>query len=332
MNARPTSRTGFTLAELLVSLGIVGLLVSLLLPGIQNSRAQARQAQCANNLRGLAAAAMNYESVHGGLPRTSSSGGDDGISDSPHRHLMAFLDESVARQIDFDDHTPPLTNPDARIIMNSPDNERLRERQLPFLVCPSDDAPPGSTNYRANVGASVQVLRFRPPGSGEELAQSGAFVFGRQVSLAEFRDGQSNTALFSERVVGDRQADRYTPFRDLFAPPGPIFITTDAALHACRSLASSDPPATYSWMGTSWLIGGHLHTWYNHVAGPNSRIPDCANGGGRLINDGGRGIFSARSLHAGGVNVAFADGAVRFVSQQIDLSVWRSLGTRAAGD
>lgn len=40
----------------------------------------------------------------------------------------------------------------------------------------------------------------------------------------------------------------------------------------------------------------------------------------------------ATSLHDGGVNVLMADGAVRFVSEAIDLGVWRALGSRSDGD
>jgi len=41
---------------------------------------------------------------------------------------------------------------------------------------------------------------------------------------------------------------------------------------------------------------------------------------------------AARSLHSGGVNAALADGSVRFVSNNIDLTTWRAMGTRANGE
>jgi prepilin-type processing-associated H-X9-DG protein len=40
----------------------------------------------------------------------------------------------------------------------------------------------------------------------------------------------------------------------------------------------------------------------------------------------------ARSRHTGGVNVALADGSVRFVADGIDLTTWRAMGTRANGE
>ena len=64
-------------------------------------------------------------------------------------------------------------------------------------------------------------------------------------------------------------------------------------------------------------------TLYNHVLSPNSTIPDCYTG---------HGPKTARSLHPGGVNVLFADGSVYFVSNTIDLGLWRSLGTMDGND
>ena len=77
-------------------------------------------------------------------------------------------------------------------------------------------------------------------------------------------------------------------------------------------------------MGHWWLYAGYDNTFYNHVTVPNSSIPDCGTEMG--------GLVTSRSWHRGGVNVSMADGQSRFVDEDVDLRVWRALGTRAGGE
>jgi prepilin-type processing-associated H-X9-DG protein len=71
-------------------------------------------------------------------------------------------------------------------------------------------------------------------------------------------------------------------------------------------------------------MADHSQTDYSHIFSPNSRIPDCYDSWDVTLAEG---ACSARSEHPGAVNVAFGDGSVRFVGQEIDLKVWRALGT-----
>lgn len=313
---------GATIVELLTAIGIISLLGAVLLPAVQQVRERARTTSCTNHLRQLITAVHSHETVHQRFPRGDEIWVDEQgrlhPSISIHVHLLPFIERmDLYDRFDFRDLSALNGEPPTTL---STANTALFHEHVALFVCPSDDAQAGSTNYRSCMGPdpAPSILNDGP----------GPFVVGRDLGPADFRDGLSQTAMLSERVVGDYDVQTHDPWRDVFlVSPPPAYDDRDAWIERCAAgLPVAPLVASHSFLGFAWFRGGPRHTSYNHVLTPNSTIPDCAASG--PYPDGGPGIYSARSQHPGGVNVALADGSVRFIHEGIEIEIWAAIGTR----
>jgi prepilin-type processing-associated H-X9-DG protein len=206
-------------------------------------------------------------------------------------------------------------------------NGELLNTTVPVFVCPSDGVAARGVSYRGCLGTSPGVHSTIPE-TEPDAAKTGVFVRFDGRALAAIKDGLSQTALFSERLVGDADGSTLTASRDIadmsrIPPRAWNFLRPSDVVRGCRLVTRSDLPH-WSHAGSTWLLGGHTQTLYNHILPPNATIPDC---GYASLGGAFQGAVSARSYHDGGVNVVFADGAARFVSENVDLSVWRALGS-----
>lgn len=251
-------------------------------------------------------------------------------SRSPHQQLLPFLDQAALyAKLDFNDMSINAPGMSPSFVTSA--HRELVSVRVPILLCPSDRDRPGATNYRANMGYGPGVFGPDSPGIIPFAGNvAGAFVHGRSVPIGEFQDGASNTVLFSEKLVGDGDQQRYTPWTDFFFFETGDILSADDAVRACSSLVTSNPHHA-SYAGWTWVFGGWNSTWYNHILTPNSSIPDCSAGGNGMAG-GGSGAYAARSFHRGGVNVSIADGAARLISESIDLTIWRAMSTRDGGE
>lgn len=323
---------GVTLVELLVVIGVVGVLAGLLIPAVQSAREAARRDLCVGNQRNLIQACYSFETVHGGFPtgqymehpfppgqpRSHSSF-------SVHCSLLPYLEQvDLHNSINFSLYSGvPTSRP--------VENRTAAAFVVGVFLCPSDSPPADSslaaTSYRGchGVGESYQV------GSSIVSEYDGIFYSsdrgtGRGLPLAKIRDGLANTIAFSEKIIGSGLGGTYHPHRDWVHISNDVL---DLGLENWRAICAGERPSDLLQPrldgGATWLSPLVYYTNFLVSTPPNYSIPDC----GRADHGG---IFAARSYHPSGVTVAMADGSVRFVRSSIDGAVWRGAGTRAGGE
>lgn len=317
-------KSGATITELLIAVAIAGLLLSLLAPAIQAARETSRRMHCAHHLRQLGLAMAAYETAFQVLPPStvpvvSNRSRHDPVQTlSAHARLLPFLDQKpLFDQIDTSETgAGSIFEP-----VSSDHNPALLSRRVVSFECPSDSLPAGAVSYRLCTGSA--------PGWPSRSIRG--LIRGRRDQ--EFVDGRSQTVLFSERLVGDRDPSAYTPWRDTAFVRAINILDPDEMSAICRRTVTPTNDH-WSWGGGSWLFSGYGNTWYNHVHTPNSPFPDCVGNSqaSRIFGFGQNGAHTARSFHRGGVNVVFADGSSRMMSGSIDINLWRALGTEAGDE
>ena len=349
-------RRGFTLVELLVVIAIIGVLVGLLLPAVQSAREAARRMQCTNNLKQIGLGLHNYESTFKKFPPGRMSPYFGNFAGSPtsicwtgaisvQTHIMPYMEMGNAfNQFDFANsrwREPPLGAP------NCPQNRTVVNYRLPNFICPSEGKDPGSVpvnNYRYSFGSTFCVSSAWTDANGNQEpwttncsrevngAAAGMFTEGSR-RVGEITDGLSNTAAFSERIVGDNDANRITAGDFRRTVPQDPSQTTATILASCTSTATTGSHTSDMGLGPgAWTYGHQYRTIYNHLFTPNSKIFDCSTNVSAVDGNNEGAIITARSYHTGVVNMLLADSAVRTVSDSIDLATWRSLGTRGGGE
>jgi prepilin-type N-terminal cleavage/methylation domain-containing protein len=286
-------RPAFSLLELLVVMGIIGVAIGLALPAIQKAREAAARSACSNNLRQVGLAFHAADAANGRMPPgigsypSSSSGSPSGTA---YFHVLPYLEQQAL----YDEAHVGGTW--------AASNNGVYARPLQALRCPSDPTAGdgvaqdnfgndwGGAAYAGNAQVFCQVYpdgRFKDPYGNPSL------------STAFFRDGTSKTILFAEKYVRCRNFD---------FPEGGSFWAYWITGYAVQPL---HPAFAISWTPNSY--------------GPNSLFqvrppPDNCD------------PTRASTAHPSGIMVLMADGGVRAVSPRISGDVWWAACTPAGGE
>lgn len=306
------------------------MLVVLLLPAVQAARESARRTQCKNNLRQLGLATSNYESARGHLPPSAEvnlsviSTGNNG-SWGVHGRILPYLEEaSLYSQVSLDvawDYQAAIDG-----------------LQISIYQCPSDDGAermrdPGkgrarlfATTYGFNFGT---WFVFDPE---TRRGGDGLFYPDSNLRIAKVTDGTSRTLLAAEVKAWQSYMRNGGPSNN--SPPSNV--EEASAIVATGSQFKNTGH-------TEWPDGRVHHTGFTAALQPNSFVPYHAGEEIGIVDadynswqEGKNGragspsfaIITSRSFHQGMVHAATLDGAVRSISEAIELPIWRALATR----
>lgn len=319
-------RRAFTFVEMLVAIGIFGVLTALLLPAVQFARESARRSRCIANLKGIGIALGNYESRFRSFPPVGHVLGSKQHGVLSDLGILARLLTDLEQSSEYDAIN---FNFGTRRTQDGPDamNRTVINTRVSAFICPTGGIPrdwPGNS-YHANTTA---LGRFR----GRRNAD-GAFTVWSARKASDFTRGLSHCAAFSERIAGDGDDLIFTlygdfPYTGYFSFTFPRPLQYEEFSEFLQKLNPSDIRSHCSQTGQFWYYLGFQHSSYGHIVTPNSPYMD-----GSIGPDPGQhsqefsGIFAARSRHGGGVHMLNMDGSVTFVSDAVDAAIWFEMGT-----
>lgn len=287
--------SAFTLVELLVVIAIIGILIALLLPAVQAAREAARRMQCSNNLKQMGLALHNYSVARNGYLPVGSKSVKLSSGTTSHGHglfsyMLPYMEQDAVYKT-FNLAGDTFVEPQRYTVIST-------------YICPSYNKEPlvqnnandymngALTTYQGVCGARPEKTTDKVVSSNYgDMPNNGLFGWGFCRNFRDATDGLSNTLAIGEFTHRDQNGS-YTAW------PGNV---------------------------RPWILGDNAD--YGSYAikvvafSINARI-DRNPPGPALFNQ-----LPMTSLHSGGAQFLIGDGSVRFLSEGIDLELYRSLAT-----
>jgi prepilin-type N-terminal cleavage/methylation domain-containing protein len=337
------SRRGFTLVELLVVIAIIGILIALLLPAIQAAREAARRAACMNNLKNIGIAALNHHDAQRVFPvgaiKDSCTGTGGMFWNGWTREIMPYAEDDALQKL----YNPSIVITDTSNV----DVIRFRETFVPLYHCPSDfeteltvpDSGPAASSF-----GSRNPVNFR---TSSYVANSGR------------GDGFTTWYLYEEIPPAGGPSPRNTGLTKHWRGPIHAECTNVSALPAggyelrrekiasitdgtSKTLLVAEKTNLYNRRRSFWA-----YTWGNYIMFqptaqprtfaadyPKCRLdPESATPNTPTTGTSFRTCMStAYSNHPSGFNAVRCDGSTDWISYDINLNVYASMGSIAAGE
>jgi prepilin-type N-terminal cleavage/methylation domain-containing protein/prepilin-type processing-associated H-X9-DG protein len=317
--ARSRVRPAFTLIELLVVIAIIGILIGLLLPAVQKVRESAARIKCGNNLKQLVLACHNYHDTYNKFPVNNIYTFDPTMPNwSWIAHVLPYIEQAnLYNQIGLANATPPNINQCLPQIAT----------ELTNLYCPSDpvslqgvqshvanydmlDPVQGPltyavSNYKGNMGSN---WGGGAPGSG--------LWWGTDPQWCNF--DPNNT-------------DPNTTYDGCGAGNGIIW---DSNRPTSISMIADGTSGTIM-IGEALSGQDYMNSWAHsdNAIATTSYAPNATQANGQPYPpDQWWNRYAFTSNHSNGVQFAMADGSVAFITNSVQLTLFRALGTRAVGE
>ena len=326
---KASARRAFTLVELLVVIAIIGILVALLLPAIQAAREAARRTQCINNMRQLGLAQQMYHDANKYLPVDINA--QNNVRPTLYLQMLPYMEGSAIK--DAYNFSVNATNAA---------NLALLSREEPMLRCPS------SESYLMVVAGSGEA-------GGDRKASYGFnYGYGTYAQLAMDKSrrgvfwanpGVTKTGTFDNSDTGPK-TEHYRPnlAKDNSGQQINFKRIIDGLANTYLQIELLQVPSDAEpndRRGRVWIYNPAAYQITTRMA-PNSGAADvtaCSPANNSIAPCLRKGqadipsmILAARSKHPGGVVVVKCDVSTEFVSNDVDLDVWRSQSTMAGAD